>query len=293
MTGTFKIIGLAGLFAAIFLMMGCQGDDVSQKGQVGTASHPKHSGKLIITGSSTLAPMVSAIAKRFNHQHTDVQIEIQTGGSVRGINDVRQEISDIGMVARSLGNKESDLQGFPIARDGVCLVVNKDNPIETLSARQVVEIYTGSVTNWKDVGGRENPITVISRSEGRAVIELFTHYFRIKDADIKAQMVMGDNTEAIKAVVDNPDGIVPVSVGRAERDASAGEPIKLLSVDGVIATSRKCTHRKFPDLASAHIGNQGPTHGIDTGVHRFCAVFTGVGHCPDIRLRPVRGLIVE
>lgn len=271
MTGTFKIIELAGLFSAIFLMMGCQGDNVSQKGQAGTASHPKHSGKLIITGSSTLAPMVSAMAKRFSEKHPDVHIEVQAGGSMRGINDVRQGISDIGMVARSLGDKELDLKSFPIARDGVCLVVNKDNPIETLSARQVVEIYTGSVTNWKDVGGRENPITVISRSEGRAVIELFADYFKVNEADIKAQMVVGDNPEAIRAVLDNPGGIVPVSVGQAERDAAAVQPIKLLPVDGVIATSRNVRTGNFPISRSLTLVTKGQPTGLLSAFIDFAA----------------------
>lgn len=270
MTRMYDIIKFSVFFAAIFLMASCQRDDVSPNHSAGTPTQPQYSGKLIITGSSTMSPMVSAIAERFERLYPAVQIEVQAGGSVRGINDVREGVSDIGMVSRSLGDKEIDLQGFPMARDGVCLVVNKNNPIETLSAKQVAEIYTGSVTNWKEVGGRERPITVFSRREGLPVLELFTHYFKIKHADIKAEVVMGDNPEAVKSVADNPDGIVPISVGLAERNAAAGAPIKLLSLDGVIATSRNVRTGNFPISRTLTLVTKEQPTGLSGAFIDFC-----------------------
>ena len=68
--------------------------------------------KLIITGSSTVAPLISEIAKKFETKFQDVRIDVQTGGSSRGISDVRNEISDIGMVSRALKKKETDLIMF-------------------------------------------------------------------------------------------------------------------------------------------------------------------------------------
>ena len=109
------------------------------------------SGKLVLTGSSTVAPLVAEIGKRFESKHRGVRVDVQSGGSSRGITDVRQGLADIGMVSRALKDEEKDLQGFTIARDGVGIIVHKDNLVQSLSDEQVVSIYTGKVTNWEEL----------------------------------------------------------------------------------------------------------------------------------------------
>lgn len=202
--------------------------------------------KLLITGSSTMCPLIAEIGKRFQSLHPGVQIEVQCGGSGRGISDAREGKADIGMVSRSLTAKEKDLYGFPIARDGISIILHKDNPVKSLSDAQVTGIYTGKITNWKRVGGKNAPITVINPKKGYSSAELFTHYFNIDYEDIKAAVVAGDNPTRIAAVVGNPNAIAYVSSGEAERKAHAGMPIKPLPFKNIMPTNRNIVTGNYP-----------------------------------------------
>lgn len=195
-------------------------------------------GKLVITGASTLAPLIAEIGKRFESLHPAVRIDVQTGGSSRGIADVRHGLATIGMVSRALKEDERDLSAFPIARDGVCPILHRENPVQALSDEQIVAMYTGKVANWKGVGGTDAPIKVVTKAEGRSTLEVFLHYFKLKSVDINAQVVIGDNEQGIKTVAGNRHAIGYVSIGTAEYDAAHGVPIKLLPIGGVAASTQ-------------------------------------------------------
>ncbi len=202
-------------------------------------------GKLVITGSSTVAPLIAEIAKRFE-QNPDVRVDVQTGGSSRGISDARNGLADIGMVSRALKPEESDLSSHTLARDGVTLIVHASNPVTALTAEQVVGIYTGRIRSWKDAGGADAPITVVNKAEGRSTLELFLAYFQLKAEEVKPSVVIGDNEQGVKTVAGNPDAIGYVSVGSAGYAATYGVPIKLLPLDGVAASSETVADSSFP-----------------------------------------------
>ncbi|MGQ0792518.1 MAG: phosphate ABC transporter substrate-binding protein [Deltaproteobacteria bacterium] len=204
------------------------------------------SGRLVITGSSTVAPLVGEIAKRFEAQHSDVRIDVQTGGSSRGIADAAQGTADLGMASRGLKGEESGLAEHPIALDGISIIVHADNPISQLTDAEIIGIYTGRISNWKDVGGNDAPITVVNKAEGRATLELFVGYFKIKNSDIKASVVIGDNEQGVKTVAGNPNSIGYVSIGTAEYDAKIGVPIKLLPVGSIAPTLENVQNGSFP-----------------------------------------------
>ncbi|OUL33309.1 ABC transporter substrate-binding protein [Nostoc sp. T09] len=206
----------------------------------------KSQGKLVLTGSSTVAPLAAEIGKRFESAHPGVRIDVQSGGSSRGITDARQGVADVGMVSRALKPDEKDLTAFTIARDGVTVILHKNNPVKSLTDKQVVDIYTGKVTNWKQVGGQDGTITVVNKAEGRSTLELFTHYFKLKNTDIKAQVVIGDNEQGIKTVAGNPNAIGYVSIGSAENSEANKVPIKLLPVDAIAATTANVQNNTFP-----------------------------------------------
>jgi phosphate transport system substrate-binding protein len=205
-----------------------------------------HVEKLLLTGSSTMAPLMKEIAARFLTQHPGVQVEVQGGGSGRGIDDALAGRADIGMCSRALTGREKNLFGFPIARDGVCLILHRDNPIAALTNRQIVDIHTGKLTNWRLAGGRDAPIAVLNPASTYSSTELFTTFFNIKYSDIKAQQLVGDNPTRITAVAANPNAISYVSVGEAQRRVLGGAPIKLMPVDGVAATSGNIRTGNFP-----------------------------------------------
>src|ERR671932_2156466 len=229
-----------GLAACIWLQ------SCSKPPATSTQSTDKLQGKLVLTGSSTVAPLAAEIGKRFEAEHPSVRVDVQSGGSSRGITDARKGLANIGMVSRALKDDEKDLQAFSIARDGVTIILHKDNPVQSLNDRQVVDIYTGKIGNWKQVGGKDAPITVVNKAEGRSTLELFTHYFKLKNSDIKAQVVIGDNEQGIKTVAGDPNSIGYVSIGTAEHDATDGVPIKLLPTGGVEASTENVRNGTFP-----------------------------------------------
>jgi phosphate transport system substrate-binding protein len=203
-------------------------------------------GKLTVTGSSTVAPLVLEIGKAFEKRHPRVRIDVQTGGSSRGIADARSGLSDIGMASRALTASEADLVGTPIARDGICLIAHKSNTISDLDDAKVVELFTGRITDWSAVGGKAGRVTVVNKAEGRSTLELFLQHYKLKPSDVKASVIIGDNAQGVKTVVANPGAIGYVSIGSAEFEVEQGTAIKLISMAGIKPSSAAVRDGTFP-----------------------------------------------
>ena len=213
------------------------------------------SGRLTLTGSSTVAPLASEIAQRFEARHPGVRVDVQTGGSSRGIRDARAGTADIGMASRSLKEGEGDgLRAHQIAVDELAVILHATYPVATLSDAQIKSIYLGEVSNWQEVGGHDAPITVVNKAAGRATLDVFVAYYDLDERAIDADVVIGDNEQGVMTVSGNPDAIGYVSVGTARYNAGEGVPIRILdrstSADGVpgaIATKvqHACIYRVF------------------------------------------------
>ncbi len=219
--------------------------------------------KLTITGSSTVAPLVGEVAKRFEAENPEVRIDVQTGGSSRGITDVESAVADIGMVSRALKKEEKGkLYGFVIAKDGIGIIIHSSNPVKEIKDEQVVAIYQGQIDNWKEVGGKDAPITVVNKAEGRSTLELFLKYFQLKNSQIKVKVVIGDNQQGIKTVAGNENAIGYISVGAAEYEIDQGVPIKLLPVGGVEASSETVRDGSFPLSRPLNMITKNPPSGL-------------------------------
>ncbi|XZN99666.1 MAG: phosphate ABC transporter substrate-binding protein [Microcoleus sp.] len=224
------------------------------------AEHPKaglKQQKLIITGASTIAPLVSELGKRFEKQHPGTRIDVHTGGSARGLTDARQGLSDIGMVSEALTPEEQKgMQVFLIGRDGISIIVHADNALDKIVKNQVVAVYTGKINNWKDLGGKDAPITIVHKAEGRSTLTLFLDYFGI-DNKVKADIVIGDDQQGVKTVAGNPNSIGYVSIGSTEQSIKQGVKVKLLTLDGVKATSATVADKSFPLLRPLNLVTKG------------------------------------
>ena len=106
----------------------------------------------MLTGASTIAPLASEIGRRFELQHPGTRIDVQSGGSSRGINDVRNGTAAIGMVSRGLKPEEKDLHAHTIAWDGVGVILHASNPVTALSRQQIMDIYTGKISQLENSG---------------------------------------------------------------------------------------------------------------------------------------------
>ena len=225
--------------------------------------------RLTLTGASTVAPLMADIAKRFEQANPHVRVDVQTGGSSRGVADARNGLADIGMVSRALKPDEADLQAHTVAMDGVSLILHRSNPVRSLTDAQLKAIYTGQLTNWKDLGGQDRAITVVNKAEGRSTLELFLSYTGLKNSAIKAQVVIGDNQQGIKSVAANPGAIGYVSIGAAEFEASHKTPIQLLPLRGVAASVAQVRAGTFPLARPLNLVTRGAPTGLAQRFVRF------------------------
>ena len=218
--------------------------------------------RLTLTGSSTVAPLALEIGKRFEGLYPGVRVDVQAGGSSRGIADARSGAAQIGLVSRALKADERDLIAHTVALDGVGVIVHRSNAIASLSDAQIKAIYTGQLRHWREVGGPDRPITVVNKAEGRSTLELFLHYFQLKNSEIKPQVVIGDNQQGIKTVAGNPGAIGYVSIGSADFEARQGAAIKLLPMAGVAATVANVRDGKFPLSRPLNLVTRGEPSGL-------------------------------
>ena len=224
---------------------------------------------LRITGSSTMCPVIAAIGERFRTVRPDVRIDVQCGGSERGIKDVREGNAEIGMSTRALKVDEKDLLGFPIARDGVSVIVHKSNPVGALSDEQIAGIFSGEIDTWMPLNGKNAPIAVILRELERPVSELFQKYFKLAGR-LRGRMIPGDNPVTIDAVAADPDAIAYVSSGEAERKANAGVAIRLVPVAGVMPTERNIITANYPITRPLSLITRGLPAGIAKEFVNYC-----------------------
>src|SRR2546422_3161630 len=207
---------------------------------------PAAATKLLITGSSTMAPMVSEMARRFEVLYPGMKVEVRSGGSGRGISDLRAGTSSIGMISRALLDSEREFFAFPIARDGVALIVNHDNPVKSLSAQQTLAIITGKINNWKTVGGRDAAVMLLLRAKGQGSVELLPELLNFSHADVRAHATIVENEALIREVEAKPNAIGPVSLGESERKAQAGARIKALAFGGIAASTKTIRNGSYP-----------------------------------------------
>lgn len=217
---------------------------------------------IVITGSSTVAPLASEMGKRFEKLHPGVRIDVQSGGSSRGAADVRRGLANIGMMSRKLEESESDLQAFTIARDGICMIVHADNPVKTISDQQVAAIYTGKIENWSELGGPDAPITVVHKAEGRSTLELFLSHFRLENSEVQPDVVIGENAQGIQTVAGNPHAIGYVSIGSAEAEAERGVTIRLLALNEIEASVATVAAGEFPLCRPLNLVTASPPQGL-------------------------------
>lgn len=218
--------------------------------------------KLVLTGSSSVAPLALEIGKRFEKQNPGVRVDVQSGGSSRGVADARSGLADIGMASRALKPEENDLVAHTIAMDGIGVILHHSNPVRSLTDQQIKAIYTGQITHWKEVGGNDARITVGNRAEGRSELELFLPYFKLKNSEVKAQMILGENQQTIKTVAGNPGAIAYVSIGAAEYEAAQGTPIRLLPMEGVAASVANVRDGRFPLSRPLNLVTKGEPAGL-------------------------------
>jgi phosphate transport system substrate-binding protein len=196
---------------------------------------------LTIAGSTSVQPFAERWVEAFRAKHPDAQFHVQGGGSTAGVQSVVDGAAQIGMCSRALKADEAEkAKGIVVARDGIAIVVNKDNPVGDLTLDQIQKIFTSEVTDWKDVGGKEGKITTITREDGSGTRGAFEE-LALGGKRIAASALVQDSTGALRQMVGSDVNAVGyISLGLV--DAS----VKAIHVGGVAATEAEIDAHKYP-----------------------------------------------
>lgn len=213
---------------------------------------------ITITGSSTIAPILLEMAKAYEQKTPDTRIDVQTGGSSRGLADARSGKADVGMVSREPKSGEDDLNWTLVANDGLAIIVHATNQVAELTNDQIRAIYRNEIDDWAKVGGNPGPITRVHKAEGRSTLELFLKFFKLKNIEVRPQAIVGDNMQGVQTVAANPSAVGYVSIGTAETAAADGVPIRLLPYNKVAATVANVENGSFPLLRQLNLVTKEP-----------------------------------
>ena len=188
----------------------------------------KLSGTVATDGSTSMEKVIGALGESFMNENDGIQFTYNPTGSGSGITAVSEGRCDIGLSSRSLKDEEKaeGLTETVLAYDGIAIIVNPENPVEDLTLEQIASIYTGEITNWKDVGGNDAEIVLIGREAGSGTRDGFESITGTSDA-CQYRQELSSTGDVITTVAGNPDAIGYASL------ASVKDTVKALKVDGV------------------------------------------------------------
>ena len=233
-----KIISIVLVLAcAAALLAGCSSSGTA--GSTSTPSTPSTSvstdaavtGSVATDGSTSMEKVIGALGEAFMNNNSGASFTYNPTGSGSGIKAVLEGRCDIGLSSRSLKDEEKaeGLVETVLAYDGIAMVVNPANPVSDLTVEQIAAIYTGEITNWKEVGGNDAEIVLIGREAGSGTRDGFESITGTAEA-CKYRQELTSTGDVIATVASNPDAIGYASL------AALKDTVKALSVSGVTPT---------------------------------------------------------
>jgi len=205
------------------------------------------SGTVTESGSTTVQPLAEKLAAAFMKANPKVTVTIQGGGTGVGIKSAQDGTVDIGAASRELTADEAKtLTPWLLARDGIAIIVNPKSTVNGLTKAQIRNIFSGNITTWKDVGGIDAKINVVSREEGSGTRTAFQDLVMGNDANgkpiniINSAIFQSSNGAIKQVVVGDVNSIGYLSLGYL--DAT----VKALPVEGVAATEENSKSGKYP-----------------------------------------------
>ena len=185
-------------------------------------------GTVSTDGSTSMEKVIGALSESYMAANKDVTVNYNPTGSGSGITAVQEGTCDIGLSSRALKDEEkaAGLQETVLAYDGIAIIVHPDNPVSDLTLDQIAKLYTGEITNWKDVGGNDAAVVLIGREAASGTRDGFESITGTKEK-CQYRQELTSTGDVITAVSQNPDAIGYASL------ASVKDSVKALNVDGV------------------------------------------------------------
>ncbi|WP_246566325.1 phosphate ABC transporter substrate-binding protein [Tissierella simiarum] len=199
------------------------------------------SGTINIVGSTSVTPMAESLSEEFSKLNKDVKMNVQGVGSTAGIKASIDGTADIGMSSRNLKDEEKStgIREYTIAYDGIVVVVHPNNTVSDLDMETIQKIFKGEITNWKDLGGKDEEILIVSREDGSGTRGAFEEILNLQEKDSS-----GNTLSTIKkdALIADGNGSVKANISRKENSIGyislsyLDDTVKGLKVEGVEAT---------------------------------------------------------
>ncbi len=190
-------------------------------------------------GSTSMEKVIGYLSEAYMEDNKNVKVTYNPTGSGSGIQAVSEGRCDIGLSSRDLKNEEKQtLEGTVIAIDGIAIIVNPQNSVENLTVDQIAKIYTGEVTNWKDVGGSDGPIVLIGREAASGTRDGFESITKTKDK-CKYNQELTSTGDVIQTVASNPNAIGYASL------AAVKDTIKVLKVENVTPSKETIQDKSY------------------------------------------------
>ena len=228
----FLTLALTAVMAlSLLTACGSKNDNSADTNTDGSNNETTLSGTVSTDGSTSMEKVINSLGESFMAMNKDVKFTYNPTGSGSGIQAVSEGRCDIGLSSRALKDDEkaSGLVETVVALDGIAIVVNPENPVSDLDIDTIAKIYTGEITNWKDVGGNDAEIVLIGREAGSGTRDGFESITDTKDA-CQYRQELTSTGDVINTVSQNPDAIGYASL------SAVGESVKALTVGGVEAT---------------------------------------------------------
>ena len=185
------------------------------------------SGNVATGGSTSMKNVIAALTEGFAEVEPGVTVSYDPTGSGAGITGATDKTLDIGLSSRALKDDEkNDVDGTTVALDGIAIVVNKASKVADLTVDQLKQMFTGEITNWKDVGGDDGEIVLVGREAGSGTRDGFESIVDVKDSCKYAQELTATGA-VISAVEANP-----LAIGYASLSA-VGDTVAMVTVEGV------------------------------------------------------------
>ena len=228
----FLTLALTAVMAlSLLTACGSKNDNSADTNTDGSNTETTLSGTVSTDGATSMEKVINSLGESFMAMNKDVKFTYNPTGSGSGIQAVSEGRCDIGLSSRALKDDEkaSGLVETVVALDGIAIVVNPENPVSDLDIDTIAKIYTGEITNWKDVGGNDAEIVLIGREAGSGTRDGFESITDTKDA-CQYRQELTSTGDVINTVSQNPDAIGYASL------SAVGDSVKALTVGGVEAT---------------------------------------------------------
>lgn len=228
----FLTLALTAVMAlSLLTACGSKNDNSADTNTDGSNTETTLSGTVSTDGSTSMEKVINSLGESFMAMNKDVKFTYNPTGSGSGIQAVSEGRCDIGLSSRALKDDEkaSGLVETVVALDGIAIVVNPENPVSDLDIDTIAKIYTGEITNWKDVGGNDAEIVLIGREAGSGTRDGFESITDTKDA-CQYRQELTSTGDVINTASQNPDAIGYASL------SAVGDSVKALTVGGVEAT---------------------------------------------------------